>query len=115
LQFTIYEFYKLEKSVIRDFIGMPVTKQAIKKVRQDKRKAVYNARKRRTYKETVKDYLKKPTAAALQKAFSALDRAAKVNIIHKNKASRLKAQLSKKLSSAKPKKVVATAKKSPKS
>ena len=97
---------------------MPVTKQAIKKVRQDKRKAVYNARKRRAYKEAVKGYLKKPTAAGLTKVSSVLDRAAKVNIIHKNKASRLKSQLSAKLFTLKPKltpkKVVATAKKTKK-
>lgn len=79
---------------------MPVTKQAIKKVRQDERKTTFNLLKKRAYKQAVKDYLKKPTAAALQKAFSALDRAAKVNIIHKNKASRLKSQLSKKMGSA---------------
>ncbi|OGD83718.1 hypothetical protein A3A54_01830 [Candidatus Curtissbacteria bacterium RIFCSPLOWO2_01_FULL_39_62] len=82
---------------------MPVTKQAIKKVRQDKRKAIYNARKKRGYKQAVKNYLNKPTAAALQKVFSTLDKAMKVNIIHKNKASRLKSQLAKKLPSSKSK------------
>lgn len=76
---------------------MPVTKQAIKKVRQDKRKARFNLRKKKTYKENVKDYLKNPTEAALKKVSSALDRAAKTNVIHKNKASRLKSRLSKKL------------------
>jgi len=76
---------------------MPVTKQAIKKVRQDKRKAVNNLRKKKTYKQTVKDYLKNPTEGGLKKVFTDLDRAAKVNIIHKNKASRLKSRLSKKL------------------
>ena len=93
---------------------MPVTKQAIKKVRDDKRKTAFNLRKKRTYKRTVKDYLSKPTAAGLQKAFSAIDRAAKVNIIHKNKAARLKSQLSKKLAS-KVKKSPETPKKSAKS
>jgi len=78
---------------------MPVTKQAIKKVRADKRKTTFNLRKKRTYKQAVKDYLSKPTATSLQKAFSAIDRAAKVNIIHRNKAARLKSQLSKKLAS----------------
>lgn len=79
---------------------MPVTKQARKKVRQDKRKARFNLRKKKTYKENVKDYLKNPTEAALKKVSSALDRAAKVNVIHKNKASRLKSRFSKKLPQA---------------
>ncbi|MBI2594347.1 30S ribosomal protein S20 [Candidatus Curtissbacteria bacterium] len=76
---------------------MPVTKQAIKKVRADKRKTRYNLRKKKAYKQTVKDYLKNPTEGGLRKVFTALDRAAKVNIIHKNKASRMKSRLSKKL------------------
>lgn len=76
---------------------MPVTKQAIKKVRQDMRKARFNLLKRKSYKTAVKNYLKNPTEAALKKVSSALDRAAKVNVIHRNKASRLKSRLSKKL------------------
>ena len=76
---------------------MPVTKQAIKKVRQDKRKAVYNMRRKKAYKEAVKKFLKKPTAEALRLAYKALDRASKTNVIHKNKASRIKSRLSKKL------------------
>lgn len=90
---------------------MPVTKQAIKKVRQDRRKTAYNLPKKKAYKQAVKGYLKNPTAAGLKKVFSALDRAAKTNVIHKNKASRLKSRLSKKLSS-KNKKTV-TVKKAP--
>lgn len=74
---------------------MPVTKQAIKKVRQDKRKAAVNLKLKFAYKKAVNDFKKGLTAANLTKAFSALDRAAKVNVIHKNKASRLKSRLSK--------------------
>jgi len=74
---------------------MPVTKQAIKKVRQDKKKAIYNARLRRAYKKAVSDFRKNPGSALLTSAFSALDRAAKVNVIHNNTASRLKSRLSK--------------------
>ncbi len=89
---------------------MPVTKQAIKKVRQDKKKAIYNARLRRAYKKAVSDFRKNPGSALLTSAFSALDRAAKVNVIHKNTASRLKSRLSKlvKGSAPAPKKVTAT-------
>lgn len=76
---------------------MPVTKQAIKKVRQDARKTAFNLKLKKTYKKAVRDYLKNPTAAGLSIAFGALDRAAKTNVIHKNKTARLKSRLSKKL------------------
>ncbi len=76
---------------------MPVTKQAIKKVRQDKRKAVVNLKLKTAYKKAVGEFRKSQTAANLTKAFKALDRAAKVNVIHNNKAARLKSRLSKKL------------------
>ena len=76
---------------------MPVTKQAIKKVRQDARKTAVNLKLKKTYKKAVRDYSKNPTAAGLSIAFKALDRAAKTNVIHKNKAARLKSRLSKKL------------------
>lgn len=79
---------------------MPVTKQAIKKVRQDRRKAQGNMRVRRTLKKTVSDFRKKPTTAALSIVYKALDRAAKTNVIHKNKAGRLKSRLSKMLRGA---------------
>ena len=73
---------------------MPLTKQAIKKVRQDKRKTIYNIRTKKTYKQAVAAFRKKPTAKSISEVFSKLDRAAKTNLIHKNKASRLKSRLS---------------------
>jgi len=76
---------------------MPVTKQAIKKVRADKRKTIYNLRIKKAYKEAVKKYLKSPTEAGLKLVIKTLDRAAKTNVIHKNRAARLKSRLSKKL------------------
>ena len=87
---------------------MPVTKQAIKKVRQDRRKTVFNARVKKNYKKVLSDYKKTPSAAGLTKVFSALDSAAKTNVIHKNTASRLKSRLSKlvKGSASAPKKEV---------
>ena len=74
---------------------MPVTKQAIKKVRQDRRKTVFNLRAKRIYKAAVLAFRKKPTAGGLLTVYSALDKADKTNVIHKNKASRLKSRLSK--------------------
>ena len=74
---------------------MPLTKQAIKKVRQDKRKTIYNVRVKKTYKQAVAAFRKNPTSKGIGEVFSKLDKAAKTNIIHKNKAARLKARLSK--------------------
>lgn len=76
---------------------MPVIKQAIKKVRQDKRKTAINLAVRGKYKKAVLAFRKNPTATLLSAAFKALDRAAKTNVIHHNKAARLKSRLSKKL------------------
>lgn len=46
-------------------------------------------------KTKIKKMRKSPSAKNLTIAFQALDKAAKRNIIHKNKASRLKSRLSK--------------------
>ncbi len=74
---------------------MPVTKQAIKKVRQDRRKSVFNLRAKKVFKQALQNFRKNPTSKGLGEVFSKLDRAAKVNVIHKNTASRLKGRLSK--------------------
>ena len=80
---------------------MPLTKQAIKKVRQDKRKTIYNMRVKKTYKQAVAAFRKNPTLKGIGDVFSKLDKAAKTNVIHKNKAARLKSRLSKLIPSAK--------------
>lgn len=80
---------------------MPLTKQAIKKVRQDKRKIIYNLRVKKTYKQAVAAFRKNPVAKSISGVFSKLDKAAKTNIIHKNKAARLKSRLSKLIPSTK--------------
>lgn len=89
---------------------MPVTKQAIKKVRQDRRKTLINLKVKQAYKKTVRDFVKKPTEAGLKAVFKAVDKAAKGNIIHKNKASRIKSRLSKKLPKTSTKKTSPTKK-----
>ena len=80
---------------------MPVTKQAIKKVRQDKRKAVTNLATKRTFKNAIRTLRKKADSTNLAAAYRALDTAAKKKVIHKNTASRLKSRLSKILPQAK--------------
>ena len=86
---------------------MPVTKQAAKKVRQDKRKAVFNLKVKRNLKNAISLFRKSPSKLSLSEVFKAIDKAAKTNVIHKNKASRIKSRLSKLLgvkTKSKPKK-----------
>lgn len=74
---------------------MPILKSAIKKVRKDKVRRARNLKREEALKKAVKKARQDKTAASLQEAFSALDKAAKVKLIHKNKASRIKSRLSK--------------------
>jgi len=76
---------------------MPITKSAKKKVRVDEKRTQVNYRVRRTYKAAVKEAIEKKDEASLTNAYSKLDMAAKRNVIHRNKANRLKSQLAKKL------------------
>lgn len=72
---------------------MPILKSALKKLRSDRRRTRENLKLKLAYKQAVKLARAKKSAAALTKAFRALDRAAKKKIIHKNKAGRLKSRL----------------------
>ena len=49
---------------------------------------------RENLRDFVKSFRKSPTKKSLDKVFQTLDKAAKRNIIHKNKAARLKSRLS---------------------
>lgn len=80
---------------------MPIIKSAKKRVRVSQKATVRNAKTRRSIRETVKEFHKSLTTgkktdaqAAHKKAISAIDTAAKKNVIHKNKAARKKSQLS---------------------
>jgi len=74
---------------------MPIIKSAIKKMRKDKIRTARNKKRETTLKALIKKARTTREAKDIQAAFSALDKAAKVNLIHKNKASRLKSRLSK--------------------
>lgn len=74
---------------------MPVLKHAKKKLRQDKRRTLANKKVKDGYKKLFKAAVKAKTADSLSKAFQAIDKAAKQNILHANKAARLKSSLSK--------------------
>lgn len=79
---------------------MAITTSAKRAVRVSKRKKVYNDRRKKALKETLKEVRtlatatsKKEAMAALSKAYQAIDKAAKTNVIKKNTASRKKSRL----------------------
>jgi len=74
---------------------MPIIKSAIKKVRKDKIRTTRNKKRELALKALIKKVRTTKNSKDLQAVFSALDKAVKVNLIHKNKASRLKSRLSK--------------------
>jgi len=83
---------------------MPITKSAKKALRKSLKNRGRNYSRRRTVRKLKKDYSisltsgdKKLSAEKLQKLYKAIDKATKRNIIHKNKANRLKSSLAKKL------------------
>jgi len=79
---------------------MPITKGAKKAVRSSDRKRVFNLRRIRTVRGVVKDIQKLVTAgdvasaeAKLPEAYKAIDKAAKMNTLKSNTASRKKSRL----------------------
>ncbi|MBX4205006.1 MAG: 30S ribosomal protein S20 [Candidatus Doudnabacteria bacterium] len=79
---------------------MPNTKSAIKAMRQNIKRRAINLKVLESVRKTSKGVRKAMTAGkkediskALSAAFSALDKAAKKNVIHKNNASRKKSRL----------------------
>lgn len=87
---------------------MPNTKSAIKAARQNLKRRVTNLAALDKIKKATKEFKQLVTTGKLDdakqklgSAFAALDKAAKKNIIHKNKASRLKSRLNKLIAKAK--------------
>lgn len=80
---------------------MPIIKSAQKKLRQDKIRAARNLVSKRAYKDALKDAHKlaangKDIAQdTVSKVHAEIDKAAKKNLIHGNKAARLKSRVSK--------------------
>ncbi len=80
---------------------MPITRSAKKALRGSGTKRVYNDRRRRTMRKSIKELqtlaLSKgaDTETKLREAFKAIDKAAKRGVIKKNTAARKKSQLSK--------------------
>lgn len=82
---------------------MPNLKASIKDNRQTKKKTLFNSRMKRRLKDTVKELSTKMTEGnedtakgLLSRTYKMLDKAAKVNVIKKNTASRKKSRLAQK-------------------
>jgi len=69
---------------------MPIIKQAIKKLRRDRKVTKKNAAIRAGVRVAMKSIRENPVKEEIAKAFSVIDKAKKRHIIHKNKAARLK-------------------------
>ena len=74
---------------------MPITSSAKKALRQEKRRTIVNSKVRLRMKEAVRVVTESGKKEDLSKAYQAVDRATKKNLIHKNKAARIKSSLSK--------------------
>lgn len=74
---------------------MPVIKSAQKKLRADRNKEKTNNLLRDLFKKTLKTARKRPNSENISKATKVIDKLAKKNLIHKNKAGRIKSSLSK--------------------
>lgn len=79
---------------------MPIIKSAKKRVKVSAKARARNVRTKRTMREAMKEFTKALDSGkaadilvAEQEAISAIDTAAKKNVIHKNKAARQKAAL----------------------
>ncbi|OGH41824.1 MAG: hypothetical protein A3H79_02785 [Candidatus Levybacteria bacterium RIFCSPLOWO2_02_FULL_36_8b] len=84
---------------------MPVIKSAKKKLRADKKRQSANKIIKALIESSIKKFEKKPTLKGIQKAFSVMDKGVKRNVMHKNKASRIKSRLSKLMKPVKTKEV----------
>lgn len=87
---------------------MPITKSAKKSLRVSQTKKAQN----RTRKIALDKALKAVNNDNISSTIALIDKAAKTGIIHKNKASRMKSQLSKKFSTPKQEKPKAKVQKS---
>ena len=79
---------------------MPKTQSAKKALRQNSARRKRNLEKKEAYKAAIKTYKKLVAAkkldeakTQLSKVYTSLDKAAKTNVIQKNKAARLKSRL----------------------
>ena len=73
---------------------MPITSSAKKALRQNKKIRAINEKRKKNLKDIIKRFKKDLKSETLSLVYQGLDKAAKMNLIKKNKASRLKSRLS---------------------
>lgn len=78
---------------------MPVTKSAIKTLRQQKRRSIVNAGIRAKMRTIIKAVKTDLGVQGLSEMYSTVDRAAKRGVIHRNKAARIKSRITKRVAS----------------
>ena len=93
---------------------MPIIKSAKKRVKQTQKATIRNAKTKRSLRESLKAFTKKPSAIAHNEAQSNLDKAAKKGLVHKNKVARKKRQLAAAAKTAGVKPAATTKKSTPK-
>ena len=76
---------------------MPISASSKKSLRKSIKNRKANSFLKSKFRDLVKKFLSKPNLENMKEAQSMLDKAQKNGILHKNKVSRLKSQLSKKI------------------
>lgn len=79
---------------------MPIIKSAKKRVRTAKKAAVRNSKTKRNLKGSLKLFTKSPSSSSHSATQSAIGKAAKKHVIHKNKAARLQSRAAKRAKAA---------------
>lgn len=74
---------------------MPLIKSAKKKLRQDRQRHARHLKMEEQISKLIKSMRRNPSTKLLQEVTSKLDKAAKIHLIHSNKAARLKSHLAK--------------------
>ncbi len=72
---------------------MPTTQSAKKALRQNRKKRTWNESQKRALRVIIKKFRKNSNVEDLSLVYKKLDKAAKNNLIKKNKAARLKSRL----------------------
>ncbi len=99
---SFFPFSIIELTIFVDIVtllnythNMPVTKTAKRALRSSKKKESVNNKTLADLEIAIRQAKKKKSAKAVNNAISMIDRAAKKNLLHKNKASRMKSQMAK--------------------
>lgn len=72
---------------------MPIIASARKKMRKDKKRTLLNKKRKDEVKKLIRKVKEDHKMESIRKAQSAINKLAKVKVIHKNKAARLISQL----------------------